>query len=76
MGMMDTNLMVCGGGGGSYSDCDTWMGEDTHGESAVAWRTNSAAAARTCSRTEEGRSSSVFALQYLRGIRIWQLIDE
>ena len=76
MGMMDTNLMVCGGGG-SYSDCDTWMGEDTHGESAVAcWRTNSAAAARTCSRTEEGRSSSVFALQYLRGIRIWQLIDE
>ena len=41
MGMMDTNLMVCGGGGGSYSDCDTWMGEDTHGES-VAWHTNSA----------------------------------
>ena len=75
--MMDTNLMVCGGGGGSYSDCVTrgWR-EDTHGESVVAWRTNSAAAARTCSRTEEGRSSSVFALQYLRGIRIWQLIDE
>ena len=68
MGMMDTNLMVYGDGG-AYSDCDTWMGEDTHGES-VAWRTNSAA------RTGRTEGRSVFALQYLRGIRIWQLIDE